>query len=810
MNSFLQDLRYGARVLWKSPGFTLVAVITLALGIGANTAIFSVVDAVLLRPLPYADPDRLVTLWAKNEQRGLTQRPVSYPNFADWREQNQVFEHLAAIRAESFSLTDGGEPERLSGIRVTTNILPLLGVQPASGRDFLPEEERPEKAQVALISYGLWQRRYGGDPGIIGQTVTLDGRPYSVIAVLPAWLKYPGLTVPQTGADVWIPFVPLPNEQNRSFANIRIIGRMKPGLTVANAQTEMDLVARRLELQYPGDNTNLGVGVVLLHDELTGRVRLALFILLGAVGLVLLIACVNVANLLLARSAGRKKETAIRSALGASRRRLIRQSLTECFLLSLIGGLAGLGLAIAGVDWLTKMNAANLPRVEGVGINWQLLVFTTLVSLLTGFIFGLLPALQSSRLTLTEALKEGGKGTAAGAQNRRWLDGLVIVEIALALILLTGSGLLIRSFRQVSETDPGFNPRNLLTLGVPLPLSGYPDQQRQAVFFEGALAKINNLAGVESAAAVFRLPITGFATAIFTVQGKPEPVGSEPNADYRTVSANYFQVASIPLLAGREFTEQDTVTSPDVVVINEELAQRFFPGEDPVGKRLQIATERSRFREIVGVVGNARLSGLDAKIDPAIYVPLPQNTWPQALRNSFLAVRTKVDPHSLAQAIRGELRSLDPSLPITQVRSMEEIVHESLAGRRFSMSLLTIFGVVALVLAAVGIYGVISYGVTQRSHELGVRMALGAQPSDILKMVIGGGIKLTVLGVSLGVAGAVAVTRLMTGLLYQVSATDPLTLVGVALVLTSVAIGACYIPSRRATRVDPMVALQGE
>jgi putative ABC transport system permease protein len=810
METVWQDLRYTARMLLKNPGFTLIAIITLALGIGANSAIFSVVDAVLLRPLLYEDPNRLMALWAKNDTRGLTQRPLSYPNFVDWREQNQVFEYLAAVRQESFSLTDGDEPERVSGVRVTTDILPLLGVRPLHGRDFLPEEARPEKAQVALIGYGLWQRRYGGDPDLIGQAMTLDNTPHTIIGVLPDWLKHPGLPIPATGAEVWIPFVPLSNEQNRSFANIRIIGRMRPDVTLSQAEADMQVVAERLEQQYPNDNTNLRVEMKSLHEELTGRVRLALLILLGAVAVVLLIACVNVANLLLARASVRKKEMAIRSALGAGRWRLLRQSLTECLLLSLAGGLAGLLLAYAGVNWLTKMNAGNLPRTDGIGVNWQVLLFTLGVSVLTGVVFGLVPALQSSRLNLTEALKDGHKGTAGGVHNRRWLGGLVVTEVALALILLSGAGLLIRSFRHVSETDPSFNPERLLTLSVPLPLTGYETQQKQALFYERTLEKINALPGVESAACVSRVPLVGMATAIFTAQGNPMTPGTEPNADYRTVSPTYFRTAGVPLLAGREFTEQDNDGAPDAIIVNEELARLFFPGESAVGKRLQLALERTRFREIVGVVGNAKLAGLDAKVDPAIYVPFHQNTWPHALRNSSLVVRTTVEPHSLTQAIRGELRSIDPALPVTQVRTMEEIIHDSMAQRRFSMSLLLVFAAVAAALSAVGIYGVMSYGVTQRSHELGVRVALGAGRADILRMVMGGGARLTLLGVMIGTAGAVAVTRLMSGLLYEVSATDPLTLGVVALLLAGVSLLACYVPARRATKVDPMTALRSE
>jgi predicted permease len=802
-----QDLRFAWRSLRKRPGFTLVVVFTLALGIGANTAIFSVVSAVLLAPLPYGQPERLIALFAKNERRNLRQNPVSYANFQDWRAQSQSFEQMAAVRGESFSLTDRGEPERVNGARVTTNILPLLGVRPIAGRDFLPDEEQPEKAAVALISYGLWQRRYAADPNLFGQTVTLEGRPYTIIGVLPAWLKFPGLPFPPAGAEVWIPFVPLPNELNRSFANTRIIGKLRPGVSQAQAQNEMNIIAARLEQQYPNDNTNLRVEMIPLTEVLTGRVRLGLWILLGAVGVVLLIACVNVANLLLARAAGRQTEIAIRTALGASRWRVIRQLLTECLLLSLGGCALGLLLAYQGVGLLTKTRAGNIPRLEEIGINGRVLVFTLLVSCVTALLFGLLPALQASRLHLVGALKDGRKG-AAGGGNRRWLNGLVVTEIALALVLLVGAGLLIRSFRAVSEVDPGFNAHNLLTLAVPLPQAGYSDQAAQHRFYENVLARLQAVPGVESAAVVFRLPLVGLATAIFTVQGQPMASGTEPNADYRVISADYFRAIGIPLLRGRAFNERDTVDAPDAVIVNEELAKRHWPGEDPIGKRLQVAQEKTRWREVVGVVGNAKLSGLEAPVDPAIYVPIAQNTWPHALRTSALVVRTQADPQSLTAALRQELRAIDPALPITQVRTMAEIVNESLAPRRFNMALLLIFATVAALLAVVGIYGVMSYSVAARTNEIGVRLALGAQPLDILRLVIGEGAKLTVGGVLLGLLGAFGLTRLMAGLLFGVSAVDPVVFTMIGLLLAATALLATYLPARRAARVNPVTALK--
>jgi len=811
MESLLQDLRYAVRSLRKRPGFSLVVIFTLALGIGANTAIFSVVHAVLLSPLPYREPEKLVVLWAKNTKLSLTQQPVSYPNIVDWQAQNQVFEHLAAVRGESFSLTDRDEPERVSGLRVSANVLSLLGVKPALGRDFLPTEEQPDKASVALVSYGLWQRRYAGNPQLIGQALTLDGKSYQVIGVLPPWLKHPGLVLASSSsasADVWIPLIPAANEQNRGFANMRVVARLKPEVTLARAQAEMDTVTGRLEQQYPNLNTNLRADVIPLHEHLTGRVQRALWILLGVVGCVLLIACANVANLLLARAASRQAEMAVRTALGANRWQLIRQLLTECMALSLCGGLLGLLLAYQGVALLTSLSANSIPRVEEIGISKEVLLFTLLISVLTGIIFGIVPAFQSSRIQLVEALKEGKKGAAGGLRHRRLLGALVVVEIALALVLLTGAGLMMRSFRSVIEVDPGFDPRNVLTLSAPLPSASYKDQAQQLQFYERALAKIQALPGVQAAAGTFRVPLTTLATVTFTVQGKPVPVGQAPSADYRAVSFDYHRAMGIRITKGREFNERDQLDAPDVAIVNEELARRYWPGEDPIGKRLQVGTELTRWREVVGVAANARLTSLEANADPAIYAPFPQNSWPNALRISSIVVRGSSDPRSLIPTIRQELRSIDPSLPITQIRTMDEIIAASLSQRRFNTALLAVFALIAGVLAAIGIYGVMSYTVTQRTHEMGIRMALGAQASDIIKMVTGDGAKLALLGIGVGVGAAIITTRLMASLLFSVGATDPLTFVVMALLLAAVTLLASYLPARRAAGTDPMTALR--
>jgi putative ABC transport system permease protein len=806
----LKDLRLAVRSLLKRPAFAAVVVFTLALGIGANTAIFSVVDAVLLRPLPYGEPERLVAVWAKDATKNLTNQPVSFLNYVDWKAQGEAFEELSAIRAESLNLTGLGEPERVNGVKVTVNMLKTLGVRPEIGRDFLAEEGQPEKASVALVSYGLWQRRFGADPKLVGQTLMLDAKPHTVVGVLPRWLKYPGLQLPPNGADIWIPFLVSPSQNLRGFANLRLVGRLKPGITLTQAQADVDLIARRLEQQYPQDNTNLGISVIPLQEQLVGNVRLALLILTGAVSLVLLIACANVANLMLARAASRGAETAIRSVLGAGRWRLVRQVLVECGVLSLAGGAVGMLLAYSGLFWVRTLNVAGLPRLEEVGLNLKVLAFTMAASIATGVVCGLLPSLQFSAVRLNDSLKEGRKGAAGGGRNRRWLRGLVVAEIALASVLLVGAGLLLRSFERVIETDPGFKPRNVLTLNVPLPTTNYPDQPRQLAFYEAALPRLSSLPGVESAAGVFRVPLVGLATSTFSIEGKPVALGGKPNCDYRTVSPSYFHTLGIPLRSGREFSERDRPDSPDAIVINEELARRFFPGENAVGRRLQIGNEETRFREIVGVVGDVHITSLAAPVDPAIYVPMAQNTWPQALRISTFALRTSLEPRSLLAAIRKEVQAIDPSLPVTQVQTMDEIVEGSLAQQRFSLTLLMVFAAVAGILAVIGIYGVMSYNVTQQTHELGIRLALGAQREEIVSMVVRDGARLALLGVAIGIVGSLFLTRLMSGLLFGVSATDPLTFAVMALTLIAVCVVAGGIPALRAARVNAITALRAD
>lgn len=810
METILSDVRIALRGIAKRPGFNLVIILTLALGIGANTAIFSVVHAVLLSALPYPQADQLVSLSSKVELKNLTQQPVSYLNARDWIRQNQGFAQMAALRSENQNLTDGTEPLRVNTVRASANILTLLGVQPALGRDFRRDEEQPGHETVALLSHDLWQRRYSGDPGILGQKIPLNGKTYTVVGVLPAWLKQPGVTLPSlppTGADVWIPLVPNNFELDRSLHNLRVIGRLKPGVALAQAREEMNTIAARLEQEYPAINANIGSEAIPLHEQVVGKVSQALWMLTAAVGLVLLIACVNVANLLLARAASRQTEIAIRTALGATRGRLIAQMLAESVVLSLAGGVCGVLLATWGVPLLTKMSA--VPRADEIGIRLPVLLFALLISLLTALAFGLLPALKTSRSDLVRALKDGRKG-GAGVAHRRWLNALVISEIALAMVLLIGAGLLLRSFHALSQSDPGFRTEGVLTVGVPLPDSSYPDQVRQLQFFERAFASLNSVPGVQSSAAIFGLPILGFATATFTTQGNPVPAGQEPVANFRTISPDYFRVMGMPLRQGREFSTHDTAETTDVIIVNEELARRQWPGESALGKRLQISAETTRWREVVGIVGNARLTNLETPIDPAIYVPQTQNSWPNALRLSSFVVKTPGDPQAIAPAVRSALRALDPSLPVAQVRTMENIVSESLAQRRFNLALLLLFAIVAGALAIIGIYGVMSYGVAQRKQELGVRLALGAQRSEITRMIVLEGSTLALTGIGLGLVAAFAATRLMAGLLAGISATDPVAFFSIAAGLSTVAMLASYLPARQAAKVDPMIALRAD
>jgi putative ABC transport system permease protein len=811
METLFQDLRYGLRVLTKSPGFTAVAVIALALGIGANTAIFSVVNAVLLRALPVRDAERLVVVWEHNRPRDRQQNVISPANFMDWRDQNTVFEQMAAFVDIRANLTGVEEPEELPGQVASVNLFPLLGVQAARGRTFAPDEGEEGRSNVVILSDGLWKRRFGADSGVVGQTIKLSGNNYTVIGVMPPDFQWFIKNMSLTGkpAELWLPNTFGANARRRGGRAWQSVARLKPGVTLAQAQAEMTTIASRLEQQYPDFNKGWGVNLVPLRAQFTGEIRTALLMLLGAVGFVLLIACANVANLLLARAATRQKEIAVRAAMGAGRRRIVRQLLTESVLLAGVGGALGLLLAVWGMDVLLALAPPDLLGLKEVGLNLRVLGFTLLVSLLTGLIFGLAPAFGAARTDLNEALKEGGRGQGSGGRRAGARQVFVVAQVALALVLLIGSGLMIRSFMRLQAVNPGFNAENLLSVRVLLPGAKYREDHQRIGFFRQLLERVRALPGAQGVSAIDALPFGGIGSGTsFTVVGRPEPPpGEVPVTDVRVADPEYFRVMGIPLLRGRNFTEKEATEVSRVVIVNETLVRQQFPNEDPLGKRITInMSDNPVPSEIIGVVGDARYVGLDVEPRAMTYWPHPE-----LVRSGMtLVVRTGADPLSLAPAIQREVRALDADQPVADIRTMEQLLATSVARARFSTLLLSIFAAVALILAAVGIYGVMSYAVTQRTHEIGIRLALGAQAGDVLRLVVKQGMLLTLIGVGLGLGGAFALTRLIATLLFGISATDPLTFGALSLLLIGVALVANYLPARRAMRVDPLVALRYE
>ena len=804
MAILIQDLRYAARMMIKQPIFTVVAVVALALGIGANTAIFTVVNAVLLRPLPYNEPDSLVWVWDTQPQ--LATAPTSLPDFLDWKDQNQSFEYMAAYQSGNMFLDDGNGAQDTAVGLVTPDVFSLFRVKPVLGRTFTEEETQPGRYRVAVLSQAMWQKRFGSDPNILGQIIQLSGAPYTIIGVIPAGFSFPN------EAQLWRPLPIDPKRLDRGPHYLRVVARLKPGITLMQAQSEMSTIASRLAQQYPEKIAGHGVKLDLLSDVVVGDIGPALFVLLGAVGFVLLIACANVANLLLARAGARQREIAIRTALGATRARIIRQLLTESVLLAVAGGVAGLLIAVWAVDSLVSLSPDTIPRVREIGIDAKVASFTVLLSMLTGVIFGLAPALQVSKPDLTDALKESGR-TTAGARRNRLRSLLVIWEIALSLVLLIGAGLMIRSFATLNRVNPGFNPDKLLTMGVTLLRSSYPEDTQIAAFYSQILERVTTTPGVKSAGATAELPLSGSNTSdYFTIEGRPAIAKEErPISECRTVTPHYFEAMEIPLLKGRDFADTDTKQAPNVAIINEAFARRHFPDEEPLGQRISL---QGQFRDplmIVGVVGNVRDFGLDEQPTPELYYPYLQNPLSETYNRSMtIVVRTKSDPAAMAEGLRTELLSLDKTLPVYALKPMTEYLHDSLSRRRFNMILLSAFAAVALLLAAVGIYGVISYSVAQRTHEIGIRVAVGAHAPDILKLVIGQAMLLTLLGIASGLVMAFVLTRLMQSLLFEVSPTDPLTFAVIAAILTIVALVACFVPARRAMRVDPMVALRYE
>ncbi|MDT5156916.1 MAG: hypothetical protein QOH51_1273 [Acidobacteriota bacterium] len=814
MKTLWQDIRYAARVLWKSPGFTAVAVLAVALGVGANTAIFSVVNTILLRPLNYKDPGQLVLI-NHNYQKIDLKASVSAPGYVYYRDNAKSFSEVAAFSGWNVNLTGEGEPERLQGMSVTANLFPTLGAEAAQGRTFKAEENQTGNNKVVVLSDGFWRRRFGGVP-VVGKNITLNGEPYTVVGVMPPTFPFGREFGQQQAPDLWSPitFTPQQLDPNSSLTSeyLGVLARMKPGVRFEQAQAEMDSMAADLRRQYmPGmDASNWGLLLTPLNEFVVGKIRTALFILLGAVLFVLLIACANVANLMLARGAVRQKEIAVRTALGASRWRVVRQLLTESVLLSLVGGGLGLLLAMWGVDLLLKLNDNRLPRATEIGLDSRVLLFTLGVSVLTGVVFGLAPAFQTSNVNLHDTLKEGGRSGNAGVR-RGVRNALVIAEMAFAVVLLVGAGLLIRSFIELQQVSPGFQPHGVLAMQVSLPASKYAEPMQRAAFDRQMLEQVRGVAGVKDAATTTTLPMSGMnQSGSFRIEGKQVGPGEDsPHGDRWMVSDDYFQTMGIHLIEGRFFDAHDTADSPGVAIIDEAMARKYWPGEDALGKRITFegGAQAPRYREIVGIVGHVRNEGLEGESRVQYYVPYAQRANGTDL---FVAVSTDGDPSSLAPAVRGAIASVDRDLPVYRVTTMEKMVADSLAQRRFSMFLFGVFAALALVLAVVGLYGVMSYAVAQRTHEIGLRMALGAQAGNVLRMVVGQGMALVGIGLVIGLVGALILTRFMASLLYGVSNVDPLTYAGIALLLASVALLASYVPARRATKVDPMVALRYE
>jgi putative ABC transport system permease protein len=810
MKTFLQDLKYGARMLWKSPGFTFIAVLALALGIGANTAIFSAVNTLILRPLPYRDSERLVTVWEFNRTSNRHQNVINPGNFMDWRDQSQSFEGMAAFIDFRTNLTGKDEPLEVPAQAATTNLFQVLGVEPIKGRTFT-EEDAGSDANPVILGYNLWRTRFGGDPRIVGQKIILNSREATVIGVLPSGFQWHIKKGSVTGksAELWMPVKFNESERVRKGRGWSAVARLKPGVTVEQGQTEMNTIGARLEQQYSAFNTGWGVDVVPLREQFVGEIRPALWILLGAVGFVLLIACANVANLLLARAAARHREIAIRTALGASRLRVVRQLLTESILLSAIGGALGLLIAWWGIELLLAFSPRDLVSLDKISINPTVLIFTTTISVLTGIVFGIAPALEATRLNTSEMLKEGGKNIGGSPRARRLSSAFVVAQVALSLVLLVGAGLMLKSLLRLQAVDPGFDADNLLTMRVILPARKYKEDAQVVTFFKQAIERIEALPGVKSAGTVNYLPFTGLAAATdFKIEGEPKPApGREPTTEVRVADKNYLGTMGIPVLRGRSFIEQEETEARHVVLINETLARKYFAGQDPIGRRLTIDMMDDPVpSEIIGIVGDVKHLSLDSETRPMVYWPHPELTY----SGMTIVVRTTGDPLQLAAAAKNQIQAIDPNQPVSDIRTMNQWLSESVARARFNALLLGLFSVLALILASVGIFGVISYSVTQRTHEIGIRMALGASARDILRMVVGRGMLLALIGVGLGLVASFLLTRAMSSLLFNVSVTDPLTFILISLLLMVVTLVACYLPARRATRVDPMNALRYE
>ncbi|MGC2280941.1 MAG: ABC transporter permease [Candidatus Acidiferrales bacterium] len=819
MGTLWQDLRYGARMLRRNPGFAAVAILTLAIGIGANVVIFSLVNGVLLKPLPFPDSGRVVTIWETDANRNITRGTASAAEFLDWRDMNHVFEELSASRAVYFTLTGNGEPEQVWGFQVSGNFFRMLRVSPILGRDFTSEDEQPGHEQVVILSYGLWQRHYGADASIIGKSILVDEKPFTVIGILPRNFSLYG-TAPEF--EMWKPFAFNRAQLDREDHELVVFARLRDGVTLPQANAEMVTILERLKKQYPGIDQKNGVRVVGFHAELVSTLRPGLLLLLAAVAFVLLIACANVANLMLARAAVREREIAIRTSMGAGRRRILRQLLTESAFLSLIGAAFGVLLAYGGLHVLRAAvpsgGRGQVPHPEWIAIDGTVLAFTVVIAVLAGILFGLAPALQVSRSRLYESLKEGSRGSTSGRRSQIARSVLVVSEVAFSLMLLVGAGLLVRSFVLMMSEPLGFDPENLLTMQIFLPESHYPQPANLQNFYQAVVDRTAVLPGVKSASAVNYLPLTGWSGFCdFDIAGRAMPPSGERfTAQYRTADWRYLHTMGIPIEQGRDFASSDGPDSQAVALINQALAHRYWPNEDPVGQQIRLifpaqlrpwdAIPHQGPVTIVGVVGDTRDWAWSEPKIAQLYLPDTQNP----SRVMHLVVRSAGDPTQLTSAVRHAVESVDPNQPVTDVKTMDDYLSVVLAQRRLNMTLLAFFAVVSALLAAIGIYGVMGYAVTQRSHEIGIRMALGAEPHDVLRMIVGDGMKLTGVGLSLGLFGSLLVMKYLESQLYGIKARDPLTFVGVAAGLALVALAACYFPARRATKVDPLVALRYE
>jgi putative ABC transport system permease protein len=804
MGTLLSDVRYGLRMLTKNPGFSAVAILTLALGIGANTAIFSVVDAVLLRPLPYKDPAQLVVMREKTHRVGDVS--VSYPDFLDWRQQGRSFAGMAAAHNIGFNLGGIAQPENIGGYAVSPNFLSLLGIRPVLGRDFLPSEEEPGAAPVALLSYRLWQSHFGSDPQVMGKFITLDGRSYTILGVLPASFKF------LEGTDVLAPIGVFAKDLmgRGDRGDLDVLGRLAPGATFAEAVAEMDTIAARLAREYPRDDSGVGVSIIPIRDAFVGDTRQALLVLFTAVLFVLLVACVNVANLFISRGAVRAKEIALRLAFGAGRGRIVRQILTESLLFAALGGVVGVALGAWGLSGLTRLLPQDSLQSMGIRIDRPVFLFAAALVILVAVAFGLVPALQVTRPDVQETLKEGCRGTTPGAGQYRLRSVLVIAETAMALVLLVGAGLMIRSLYRLLQVNPGFQPESVVQTEMNLRSAQYSKDPAVRNFWQQVLDRVRVLPGIEAAALGTNIPLTdSHSRGDITIEGQPVPgPGEFPHPDFHSISTDFVRALGLPLLRGRTFNEGDNENGPLVTLVNSSLAQRFWPGQDPVGKRFLLGHPgpNNKWVTVVGVVGDTKMYGLANPSRLEIYLPFRQET----SNDMNLVVRSATDPASLVPAIRAAVAAVDKDQPVYGVETLKQLVSDSVSTRRLTLLLLGLFSALALVLAAIGIYGVMSYSVAQRTHEIGIRVAVGAQPKDVLGLVLGEGTRLALWGVGLGVAAALGFTRWLSSLLFAVSASDPLTYVCVSVALVLVALIACYIPARRALRVDPIVALRYE